>query len=238
MASDTHRLAQTGLSLVAVRSIQHAFASLDLYNLRGTLPNFTASIAAIVRHYAPASSVLAIRHYEEERLAAGVSGSFRPLAADPVPLNRIASNVQWATKPLWGPNPNVELATTNTEDVVDRLIRDVGRATTLDNVQRDRAAKGWARETKSATPCAFCSMLASRGSVFKTRAMADFKAHNKCECIAVPDFGQYEMTADARQWAADWANLRDANGGSLSLNEWRRHIEGRPTPDDPRLAGS
>lgn len=224
-ASDTHRRAQTGLSLVAVRAIQHAFASLDLHRLKATLPEFTQGIAAIVRHYAPASSVLAIEHYTEQRLAAGISGSFRPLPGDPVPLSQIASNVQWATKPLWGPNPDIQAATTNLEGAVARLVQDVGRNTTIDNAENDHLALGWAREARE-DACWFCAMLATRGAVYSSAEAAgrvkasdpvdkgglgipDAKGfvnryHDHCHCSVVPVFNTFEKQAHVREWTALW----------------------------------
>lgn len=225
-ASDTHRLAQTGLSLVAVRLIQHAFADLDLHNLRGTLPEFTQSIAAIVRHYAPASSVLAIEHYTEQRLLADVSGSFRPQPTDPVPLEQIASNVQWATKPLWGPSPDVEAATSRLEGAVGRLVENAGRDTTVNAVMADRKATGWAREAKP-TACAFCAMLATRGAVYKSAKSATTTEfgqsyHDHCHCVAVPVFGVYEKTAQAREWSALWAkSTRGFTGMDAKLAAFR-----------------
>lgn len=233
-ASDTHRLAQTGLSIVAVRAIEHAFVSLDLHRLKATLPEFTQSIAAIVRHYAPASSVLAIRHYTEQRLEAGVGGTFRPIPGDPVPLAQIAANVSRATKPLWGPSPDVEAATTSLEGAVGRLILDAGRNTTIDNVASDRMATGWAREARP-DACWFCAMLATRGAVYSSAAAAgrvkasspldagglgipDAKGfvnryHDHCHCSVVPVFNAYEKQAHVRDWTALWnSSTSRANG--------------------------
>lgn len=234
LASDQHRLAQIGLTVAAAKAIEKAFASLDVHRLRATLPDFTAAIAAIVRHYAPGSSVLAVRHYTEQRLAAGVPGTFRPKAADQVPLNQIASNVRWATQPLWGPEPDVEAAQTNMEGAVGRLLQDVGRNTTIDNVASDRLAVAWAREAQP-DACWFCAMLATRGAVYKSAETAgqvkasnalsvlgmpagDAKGfvnryHDHCHCQVVPVFNVFEKQAHVRDWTALWnESTRDVSG--------------------------
>lgn len=49
-------------------------------------------------------------------------------------------------------------------------------------VAREGQAVGWARIT-SAGCCSWCSMLAARGPVFRTKDSAGFEAHRHCQCV-------------------------------------------------------
>ena len=94
-------------------------------------------------------------------------------------------------------------------------------------------------------------MLATRGAVYKSDSTAgrtanekfvgegEFKYHNHCRCIAVPVFGVYEKTAEARAWTRQWHDLRRELGYSPSLLQWRQEFEGRRTPQNvPLNAGN
>lgn len=44
------------------------------------------------------------------------------------------------------------------------------------------APAGWQRVVRSAKPCAFCLLMASRGPVYETKSTANFRAHANCNC--------------------------------------------------------
>lgn len=233
-AADQHRLAQIGLTVTAREALENALALLDVHRLRETMPEFTLAVAAIVHRYSPAASVLAIRHYLEQRAAAGVAGTFRPETVNAPPMPQIASNVRWATQSLWGPSPDVEATQTNLEGAVGRLIQNVGRETTINAVQSDRQAVAWAREARP-DACWWCAMLATRGAVYSSASAAgrvtasdpldkgglgipDAKGfvnrfHDHCHCEVVPVFNVYEKPAHARDWTALWnSSTRGVSG--------------------------
>jgi hypothetical protein len=226
--SDHHRLAQTGLALTVSGSLVHAWDVVDVHALRATLPRLKELVAGLVHRYAPASATLSVQHYEAARNAAGVRTPFRPTAAHVPPLEQIGRTVDWAAQPLWGSQPDMATAQTRLEGAVEKLVLDVGRETTVENVQRDRMARAWAREAKPGA-CYFCSLLATRGAVYKTSATAGDESnrfHDHCRCVVVPVFGVYEPTAQARQWQQEHADLKKEFGG-VSMNLWRQHVEGR-----------
>lgn len=226
-------------------AIQRLWVGVDVTDT-GSMLRLRAQAAVLVNQFSLASASLAARAYSSERTAAGVRSSFTVPLASPPEREQVEKSLSWSTRNLQTPPAPAELepvvgqAVKDMEAAASRLVLNTGRETTVEAVQEDRQARAWAREARPDC-CAFCAMLASRGAVYKTENSAgggQFKFHDNCHCQAVPVFGEYEPTAHARQWAADWLNLKRANGGTLSLNEWRRHIEGRPTEDDPRLAGS
>lgn len=235
--SDHHRLAQTGLALTVSGALVHAWDVVDVHALRASLPRLKELVAGLVHHYAPASATLSVQHYDAARRAAGIHTPFHPTAAPSPPLEQIGRTVDWAAQPLWGPQSDMATAQTRLEGGVEKLVLDVGRETTVQNVKADRIARAWARETKPGA-CYFCSLLATRGAVYKNRDTAGagandqfvgdglFKFHDHCRCVAVPVFGVYEPTAQVRQWRIEHAALKKEFGG-VSMNLWRQHVEGR-----------
>lgn len=249
-----HYLTQAGLVLALSRAVRGLWLHWDQSD-EESLQLLRDRAALLVNQFARASATASARAYSRERSAAGIRSSFTVPLADPPKSEQVAKSLSWSTRDLQTlPAPSelpaaLEQAQQDMESAAARLVLNVGRETTVLAVQRDAKARAWAREARPDC-CAFCAMLSSRGAVYKNEHTAgrvanqrfagegQFKFHDNCHCQAVPVFGEYEPTAHARQWEADWASLKRANGGSLSLNEWRRHIEGRPTTDDPRLAGS
>lgn len=239
-----HYLSQAGLILALRQALRALWADLDPTDT-GSLLRLRARAAVLVDRFALASASLAARNYSAERRAAGIGSSFTvPLAPRP-PAEQVVKSLSWSTRNLQTATvaPGVvQQAERDMEGAAGRLVLSAGRRTTVDAVGADPKARAWAREARPDC-CAFCAMLASRGAVYKSEQTASLGAdgqpyHDNCHCQPVPVFGQYEATAHARQWTADWRNLKRENGGSLSLNQWRRHIEGRPTTDDPHLAGN
>lgn len=189
---------------------------------------------ALLTQYSNASAALAARDYSERRVAAGIRSQFTvPQAATPTP-EHFANTLNWVYADPAAMEERLQAAMT-------RLAAQSGRETTLQAVKQDRKARAWARETRGAC-CYFCAMLASRGAVYRDELTAGkdanekftgdgaFKFHNNCHCVAVPVFGVYEMAANARQWAADWADLKKKHGG-VSLSLWRDHFESATTND-------
>lgn len=128
---------------------------------------------------------------------------------------------------------DLDAAATKLQGVTDKMILDVGRNTLLENIERDRQAKAWAR-IPEANCCAFCALLSTRGAVYKTEETASFEAHDHCRCNVEPLFGEhYEMTAQVREWEALYKKATsEAPPGANKINEFRRHFEGRE--DAPR----
>lgn len=198
------------------------------------------SLYALVTRFSQASSTIAAHDYEARR--AGVGSRFTVRLADPLTTEQFSKTLNYVfADPHAVEDRMVEAFT--------RLALQGGRRTVVEAVQEDRQARGWARETRGDC-CYFCAMLASRGAVYKDEHTAgrtanakfvgegEFKFHNNCHCTAVPVFGTYEKTAEARAWTRQWHDLRRDLGRSPSLLEWRRHFESRTTTDQPATSGS
>lgn len=122
-------------------------------------------------------------------------------------------------------------AGSRTASNVERIVYDGGRDTVTDLVQHHSAALGWARVSTSGTPCAFCSMLISRGIVYKTESSASGQWHNNCHCIAVPVLSQSQYDNDPmfslnRDLSSQWQRLKEQHGG-VTTSIWRKYIDQR-----------
>lgn len=232
--------AQAGLAIVVGLAIAKLWPSLDLLHLKTALPAFKAAVAQEVQRHAQASATMAARQYRQQRVAAGIGGAYTPIPADPPPLEQIAQAVDWAVQPLWSSDvlaePATEAGSTAIADAKarlaassERLVLDAGRDTVIDNAQRDRKAKGWARIPEPEA-CSFCLMLATRGAVYRSEATADFKSHDNCRCHVEPVFTAYEPSAAVRQAEALWASSTRGKSGNAARIAFRQAVEGRAAP--------
>jgi hypothetical protein len=112
----------------------------------------------------------------------------------------------------------------------ERLVLDAGRNTVIDNAERDRKAKGWARIPEPGA-CSFCLMLATRGAVYRSEASGGFKTHDNCRCHVEPVFNAYEPSAAVRQAQALWASSTRGKSGNAARIAFRQAVEGRTAPE-------
>jgi hypothetical protein len=215
------------------RSLAALWPEIDLQNLRGTLPRYKLSLIAAIRQAGLASAALSRREYERQRVQAGIRSQFSLPAPNLPTVEQIDKKLNWAVADLWGPeaftDPKVvETAQNNVEGGATKLVLDVGRELVIDAVSQDRQARAWARETRPGC-CYFCAMLAGRGAVYKTARSAGQgnEFHNHDRCVVVPVFGEYEPSAHARQWAAEWRSATRGLSGADAVLAWRQHFEGR-----------
>jgi len=235
--------AQAGLAILVAAAITKLWPSLDLLNLRRSLPTFKAAVAVEVRRHAQASATLAARQYRADRVRAGVGGGFTPVPADPPSVEQIAQAVDWALQPLWNSavlgGPEQDAAQSAGSAIADakarlaasteRLVLDTGRNTIVDNAGRDRKAKGWARVPEPGA-CSFCLMLATRGAVYRSERTASFKTHDNCRCHVEPVFTAYEPPARVREAQALWASSTRGKSGNAARIAFRQAVEGRTAP--------
>ncbi|WP_327431424.1 VG15 protein [Streptomyces sp. NBC_01236] len=114
-----------------------------------------------------------------------------------------------------------------------RVSMNGARSANWTHMTRDRRALGYVRLSRTGTPCGWCAMLISRGSVYKSRESATFndgdKYHDNCHCYAMPVWNrdQYqssELTALSRQYEALWPEVTKGHTGKDAVSVWRRFI--------------
>jgi hypothetical protein len=128
----------------------------------------------------------------------------------------------------------------------ERIVMNGARSTQWGIASKDKRVLGWARVSRTGTPCGFCAMLISRGftprsGLYRSKSNAGGQNlgydasyddgdlyHDNCHCYAEPIFSveQYESDQFAlnRQYAQEWPKVTKGLGGNDALNAWRRHI--------------
>lgn len=149
----------------------------DPYKARDALLAF---MPILVKRYGETAATLAADWYEGMR-AREVGGRFTALVADAAPAEQVQKNVRFFAGHLFDGTPQVMLSAM--AGVAQKHVVDASRATIRDNTFRDPAKPRYAR-IPTGKCCAWCSLLASRGFVYRTADTAGehahFHAHDRC----------------------------------------------------------
>lgn len=103
--------------------------------------------------------------------------------------------------------------------VVDKAAIDSGRELLDDTAPRDRRSQWFARGVRS-NPCHFCSMLASRGFVYRTERAAIAGTHPNCHCYSIVRFSTEMPELPERN--AYYQQMWEKHGGTMKA--WRKWI--------------
>lgn len=170
------RIAENDLRVV-LRRVDAAEVARDA--LRDVLPRLVAV-------YGDAAVALAADWYEDLRDRADVGGRrFTPVLADLPDRGRTDALARWGVSPLFSAEPDPEAALSKVSGGLQRIIANADRQTIQASSVADPKARGWARA--GAGECDLCQLLIGRGAVY-TEATADFETHDRCGCVAVPEF--------------------------------------------------
>ncbi|MFD0374660.1 hypothetical protein [Streptomyces sp. NPDC127112] len=211
-------------SAQAVHELFQGVSALALVEDPGTwMSRFVAAVLPFRRR----SRELAREYYRRVRALQGITGGF-DLPEPPVWQEENALKASFA---VHGPGridreikkrPNADLNDPEFVKELDRIMQQSVNALAQDTARltqnggreavhqatdSDEKAIGFYRQIKSANPCAFCIMLASRGVVYKSRRSArhgsyvgaDGNAayHRNCHCQPVPVFTR---VIDGDEW--------------------------------------
>lgn len=150
------------------------------------LEALTALLPRLVSVYGSAAATLGADWYDEFRAAAKVPGAFRAIPAELPDLGRTDALAGWAVGPLFSATPDFDAAKTRAAGGFQRIVLNANRMTVAGSSIADPAADGWQRLGQGGN-CAFCTMLISRGAVYRD-STADFASHDHCNCYAAPAF--------------------------------------------------
>lgn len=141
------------------------------------------TIPGVIDYYATATATLAADFYDERRELAGAKQTYTTTLVINDRTVKIRRAVAWASEPMFrdmGVTLEQRLA-----EIVQSEVAMPYRDTITTNSRNDPASVGWRRVTGKC--CGFCSMLASRGAVYR-QSSARFAAHPHCDCGAEPVF--------------------------------------------------
>ena len=198
-------LAETDLKNLWNRAEQLATNDFFLY--------ITQAFPDLVDPYHQAAAALAANWFEESL----PTSPYIAKLAEPLIVDKLVTSAQWA---LGGDGRE---ALDRLGGTLQRAVFDGARETTWLNVQSTNSS--WARYA-SANACAFCRLLATRGSAYRSEETAAVKVHDHCSCIPVEDRdGSYQPPDYIDQWQNEYVTARrEAQSGDPKqiLAAWRQ----------------
>jgi hypothetical protein len=248
--SEQHRLAQARLQAIVALDVARVFPLLDVNNLDTSFAGYFAAMERVINARRRVSASLGSTYYLGLRDDARVPGAvFTPVLEDVVRQEQLFTSLL-VTGPINIKNSTAsgreafaarDAALRATAKAAQRHVINGGRGTILGSVRRDSRSVGWARLTDG-KPCAFCSLLASRGPAYKSETTAQFKSHDGCGCTPVPVFDfnapwpgraeEFRSLYDEEIAGKFNAGSRSGQSGQLSgrgsneaLKEWRKVYE-------------
>jgi hypothetical protein len=234
--AEQHRVQQVALRAGVSRDVVALLRDLfDAQNADRTWPAIRSMLAAMAVQQQATSATLATTYYGQARAEADAGGVFIPVtpAALAEELLRVVLDATGiaAFKRAIGlgrtPAEALQIAGVTLSGSVSRLVLSGGRDAILGNVRADRQAVGWARLTDR-DPCAFCSMLASRGPVYRSKETAKFAAHDHCACMPVPAWSRDEAWLQhSRDLYEKWQKATEGLSGADARRQWRRYWDNR-----------
>ena len=193
--TEAHRLGQARISAVTAQKILQSWSLIDLADLAASSVQWLKLAALVVLQQRSVSTGLAVDYMRTVRqLELGPSAdTFAPVVASPLDPQLLTATLVDA-----GPG-SLQKSLAAGRDVLEAVDAAKARAagmasfhavnggseTVIATVESDPRAVGWKRVTSGAT-CAFCTMLAGRGAVYKSRRTANFRPHINCDCQPQP----------------------------------------------------
>lgn len=234
--AEQHRVQQVALRADVSRDVVALLRDLfDTANADRTWPAIQSMLASATRQQHAESVSLANAYYEQARGEAEALDFYLPitpaaLAEELLKVVLDATGIAAFKRAISlgrTPEEALQIAGVTLSGSISRLVLGGGRDAILGNVRQDRQAVGWARITDK-DPCAFCSMLASRGPVFRSRRTAGFQAHDHCACMPVPAWNRDEAWLQhSRDLYEQWRKATEGHSGADARKAWRRYWDNR-----------
>lgn len=233
------RTVQAALAVALSADVAKLWTQLDPKRLDQTFPTWLALMKQLTSRYQAMSSLAATIYYNDVRTAhVGIPAPDRLLQLAPAPTP------EWMDKAFGYSGPGLlqngayqdSTALSTTQGTAVRIAQSGARSTILNAVKDDPKAIGWYRVTDG-SPCPFCALLASRvamkgrGSTYRTKESASFKAHNDCGCTAAPLFSRDQALPTLNLRAAEvYRNRGPGPALGAFRKAWNDHLAAQAEP--------
>lgn len=221
------QVAHMELTIGVAADVARIFPTLDVNNLDQSFGPYSRALIGLTQVRRAVAGNLGAAYFMATRLDNGIDDDFVPDTSPPVP-NEALFNSLLSTGPILmkkglGSGRTAEevraTAITATTGALQRHVLNGSRDTVKRLVYRDARCNGWARVSAGSRVCWFCSMLVSRGAVYKDQRTASRTVngdpyHDHCHCYAVAVFNNGRYPGDER--AADMQDLWYASTGDVS----------------------
>jgi hypothetical protein len=169
---DAYSEAIDSLSAVAFAQLKALLLSLDNPNPIVFRDALLATYPELLAPFTTAASLVAASWYSTLRANAGITGTFAPVLAPPPPTDQLDAGVRYSLTPLFQPEKFIGSdILTLLAGFTQRMIADAGRDTISGSATQDPTRVGYQRVPRAGA-CAFCSLLASRGAVYRSAESA------------------------------------------------------------------
>lgn len=152
----------------------------------------------LIDAYGSTSALLAADFYDELRDVPMTQERFNAVMVDSVPIEQTQAMTRWAIDPLYTEAPDHLAALSLLKGGMQRLILQSGRESMFTSADRDPVSTRFFRVTTGSENCAFCVLMASRGSVYTSAESAGQmrKFHDRDDCMIVPVRKQEDIPAE------------------------------------------
>lgn len=190
--TEQHRRAQLAIRAQVLRDLAKLWPAMDWSAIDRTFPLWAAGVAALVTRYRSSSATVAGAYLRAVRFSSGLTDAPTIVLAPPIPDERLETSLRVTTAASVKANAAkgmlrdaaMAAAFVRSSGAVARMVLEGGQDTVRLSVAADPRAEGWRRVT-SGRGCDFCTMLATRGGVYKATS-ATFESHDHCSCTAEP----------------------------------------------------
>lgn len=186
-----YRTALTTLSSRALAEVRALLLALDGHSPGEVRDVLILALPEVLGPYMVGAGQLAATWFEDLRRDAGLPVRYAQTAGDILPAGRVGALARWAVTPLFDGNEAVTVESLLSGGA-QRIVWGAARETIAENVSRDAQSIGFARSARPGC-CAFCSMLASRGTEYGEHDEGKLHYHDHCHCVAVPIFAGSAM---------------------------------------------
>ncbi|WP_193510474.1 hypothetical protein [Cryobacterium sp. BB736] len=163
-----YRTAVDDLSVLAINELNNALLALDGVDPRKVRNTLIAAFPELIGPYITTAGELTAVWYEDLRRAA-LGGTFYATASGEVNAAQVNALVRWGVRPLFGQSDSTALSLIG--GGIQKMVAGAGRHTIDANARKDVASTSWARVARPGA-CKFCTMLAGRGAVYRSKEAA------------------------------------------------------------------
>jgi hypothetical protein len=214
------------LTLSANSALIALLATLDLSNAKASTSAIVEAFPEIAWSRGEVAAVVAADFYDEARSLANPTSTYTATLADLPPLEQLEASVRWGVKPLWTVEDSGDIAT-RLGGSLARFTQQPARDTIINNAAKDSHRTGFARKPLGASPCSFCLMLASRGAVYHSEALAGQGNHwhDDCHCKVIPVADPEFVPEEAHALSLEFDEAtRGIHGEKAKQTAWRAHV--------------
>ncbi|MFC2756970.1 EndoU domain-containing protein [Propionibacterium acidifaciens] len=202
----------------AERQLAGFLAGLDL-SQPGAAEALAAYMEALAQQYGTVAASAAADWYEELRAADGLADGFAALVDDTLSVDALRASTGYQLR-----NGDPDALASRLGGVLQRHILGAGRQTIDRNMDADPADVRYARIPRGPKTCAFCSMLASRGWVYRSKETASQRKrggryHDRCDCAIVPSWSRRTPTIDGYDPGALYKQYQQARTAAKTTDE-------------------